>query len=101
MGLGSEAADKLLSWVHGNGASYATILRLQKYVAPVPDNQKSFHNHISTPEIWHAKATKINSIVANHYGLATSKDPSSLSQSSNAAGFKRPANLSQCDFYPT
>ena len=101
MGLGPEAAAKLLSWVRGDGASYATILRLQKYVAPIPDNQKSFRNRIATPEIWHAKATKINAIAANHYGPATSKDPSSLSRSSNAAGFKRPTNLSSCDFYPT
>ena len=101
MGLGSDAADKLLSWVRGDGASYATILRLQKYVAPIPDNQKSFRNRIATPEIWHARATKINSIATNHYGPATSKEPSSLSRSSNAAGFKRPANLSSCDFYPT
>ena len=101
MGLGSDTADKLLSWVHGDGASYATMLWLQKYVAPIPDNQKSFCNHIATPEIWHARATKINSIATNHYGPATSQDPSSLSQSSNAVGFKRPANLSSCDFYPT
>ena len=92
MGLGSEAVDKLLSWVHGDGASYAMILWLH--------NQKSFCNHITTPEIWHVRATKINSIVANHYGLATSKDPSLLSWSSNAVGFKRPANLGRCDFYP-
>lgn len=26
MGIGSEAADRLLSWVHGDGASYATAL---------------------------------------------------------------------------
>ncbi|KAF8969042.1 hypothetical protein BDZ97DRAFT_1902760 [Flammula alnicola] len=101
MGLGPEAATELLSWVHGDGASYATILRLQKYVCHIPDNHKSFRNRIATPEIWHAKATKINSIVANHYGPVTSKDPSSLSRSSNAAGFKRPTNLSSCDFYPT
>ncbi|KAF8952164.1 hypothetical protein BDZ97DRAFT_1909450 [Flammula alnicola] len=63
MGLGPEAATELLSWVHGDGASYATILRLQKYVCHIPDNHKSFRNRIATPEIWHAKATKINSIV--------------------------------------
>ena len=101
MGLGPEAATKLLSWVRGDGASYATILRLQKYVCPIPDNRESFRNRIATPEIWHAKATQINSIAENHYGPATSKDPSSLSRSSNAAGFKRPTNLSSCDFYPT
>ena len=101
MGLGSEAADQLLSWVRGDGASYATALRLQKYLCSIPDNHKSFRNRIATPEIWHAKATTINSIAANHYGPATSKDPSSLSKSSHAAGFKRPSNLSSCDYYPT
>ena len=101
MGLGSEAADRLLSWVRGDGASYATTLRLQKHLCSIPDNHLSFRNRIATPEIWHAKATMINSIAANHYGPGTSKDPSSLSRSSNAAGFKRPTNLSSCDYYPT
>jgi hypothetical protein len=101
MGLGSEESDQFLSWVRGDGASYATTLRLQKYLCSIPDNHKSFRNRIATPEIWHAKATMINSIAANHYGPATSKDPSSLSRSSNAAGFKRPSNLNSCDYYPT
>ncbi|KAF8159999.1 hypothetical protein B0H34DRAFT_797183 [Crassisporium funariophilum] len=101
MGVVPEAADKLLSWVRGDGASYATTLRLQKYLCAVPDNYESFRNCIAIPEIWHAKATMINSIAANHYGPATSKDPSSLSRSSTLAGFKRPSNLSSCDFYPT
>jgi len=101
MGLGSEAADCLLSWVCGDGASYATTLRLQKHLCSIPDNYLSFRNRIATPEIWHAKATMINSIAANHYGPGTSKDPSSLSRSSNAAGFKHPTNLSSCDYYPT
>jgi len=101
MGLGPEAAENLISWVRGDGASYATTLRLQKYLCAIPDNHQSFRNRIATPEIWHAKATAINSIAANHYGPATSKDPSSLSRSSSLAGFKRPSNLSSCDYYLT
>ena len=101
MGVGSEAADHLLSWVRGDGASYATTLRLQKYLCSILDNHKSFQNWIATPEIWHAKATMVNSITANHYGPATSQDPSSLSQSSGATGFKQPTNLNSCDYYPT
>ncbi|PPQ87647.1 hypothetical protein CVT25_011485 [Psilocybe cyanescens] len=101
MGIGPKEADKFLSWVRGDGASYATVRRLQKYVCSIPDNHQSFRNIIATPEIWHTKATMINSIAANHYGPAASKDPSSLSRSSNAAGFKRPSNLSSCDYYPT
>jgi hypothetical protein len=86
------------------GASYATTLRLQKHLCSIPDNHKSFRNRIATrptPEIWHGKAMMINSIAANHYGPATSQDPSSLSRSSGAAGFKRPTNLNSCDYYPT
>jgi hypothetical protein len=86
MGVGPEEADKLLSWVCRDGASHATTLRLQKHLCSIPDNHQSFQNRVSTPEIWHAKATMINSISANHYGPGTSKDPSSLSRSSNVAG---------------
>ena len=44
---------------------------------------------------------KTSSIAANHYGPATSEDPSSLFHSSSLAGFKRPSNLSSCDSYST
>ena len=101
MGINSKAADQLISWVHGNGASYVTALRLQKYLCSIPDNHKSFQNCISTPEIWHAKAMMVNSIATNHYGPATSQDPSSLSRSSGAAGFKRLTNFNSCDYCPT
>ncbi|PPQ73039.1 LOW QUALITY PROTEIN: hypothetical protein CVT26_014657 [Gymnopilus dilepis] len=101
MGVGAEAANQLLFWVRGDGASYSTALRLQRYLCSIPDNHNSFRNRITTPEIWHTKATMINSIATNHYGPATSKDPSSLSRCSGAVNFKRPANLSSCDYYPT
>ncbi|KAF8884726.1 hypothetical protein CPB84DRAFT_1816928 [Gymnopilus junonius] len=86
MGIDAEAPDKLLFW---------------QYLCSIPDNHDSFCNCIATPEIWHTKAMMLNSIVANHYGPATSKDPSSLSRCSGAVNFKCPANLSSCNFYPT
>ncbi|KAJ7183909.1 hypothetical protein C8R46DRAFT_1159212 [Mycena filopes] len=88
----------LLKWLRGDGASYAMILRLAKYCAPLGDK---FKNKVSTPEIWHTGATDLNSTAANHYGPATFSNPSSLSKCSNAAGFKRPSNLKSCDYYPT
>ncbi|KAJ7686003.1 hypothetical protein B0H17DRAFT_1204550 [Mycena rosella] len=98
MGIDPEHDSGLLSSVCGDGASYANLLRLSKYCAPMGDK---FRNKISTPEIWHTGATDLNSIAANHYGPATSSDPSSLSKASNAAGFKRPSNIKSCDYYPT
>ncbi|KAJ6596700.1 hypothetical protein B0H10DRAFT_1959968 [Mycena sp. CBHHK59/15] len=46
-------------------------------------------------------ATDLNSTAENHYGPATSSDPSSLSKCSNTAGFKRRSNVKSCDYYPT
>ncbi|KAJ7928678.1 hypothetical protein B0H13DRAFT_1860252 [Mycena leptocephala] len=43
----------------------------------------TFKNKIATPEIWHTGATDLNSTASNHYGPATSSDPSSLSKCSN------------------
>ncbi|KAJ7738954.1 hypothetical protein B0H16DRAFT_1694642 [Mycena metata] len=60
-----------------------------------------FRNKIPLLEIWHNGSTTQNSIAANHYGPATSSDPSSLSKCSSTAGFKRPANVKCCDYYPT
>jgi hypothetical protein len=79
----------------------ATIMRLKKALATTPSIYHSFRNIISTPENWHTKATDLNSCASNHYGPAASKDPSSLSRSSNAANMKRPTDLKKCDFYPT
>ncbi|KAJ7691362.1 hypothetical protein B0H17DRAFT_935216 [Mycena rosella] len=100
-GINPDKCDNILSWVRGDGASHATIMRLKKYLAVTPNIYKSFRNVISTPETWHTKATDLNACASNHYGPAASKDPSSLSRSSNAANMKRPTDLKKCDFYPT
>ncbi|KAF8139550.1 hypothetical protein K438DRAFT_1920852 [Mycena galopus ATCC 62051] len=97
IGVDIDQNPNLLSWIRGDGASYAQILRLSRYTAPVGN----FRNKITTPEIWHTGATDLNSIAENHYGPATSSDPSSLSKATSCAGLKRPSNLKSCDYYPT
>ncbi|KAJ7743227.1 hypothetical protein DFH07DRAFT_869910 [Mycena maculata] len=97
VGIDSTEPGTQLSWIRGDGASYAALLRLTKYCAPLG----KFKNKITTPEIWHTGATELNSTAANHYGPATSSDPSSLSKCSNIAGLKRPSNVKSCDYYPT
>ncbi|KAF8184385.1 hypothetical protein K438DRAFT_1544545, partial [Mycena galopus ATCC 62051] len=97
IGLDRADTSNILTWIRGDVASYAAILRLTKYCTPL----ESFQNKITTPEIWHTGATELNSTAANHYGPATSSDPSSLSKCSNIAGFKRPSNIKSCDYYPT
>ncbi|KAJ6478884.1 hypothetical protein C8R45DRAFT_1076622 [Mycena sanguinolenta] len=101
MGIEPDKCDNILSWVRGNGASHATVMRLKRILATTKNIYQSLRNVISTPETWHTKATDLNSCASNHYGLAASKDPSSLSRSSNAANMKRPTDLKKCDFYPT
>ncbi|KAJ7815211.1 hypothetical protein B0H13DRAFT_2242621 [Mycena leptocephala] len=101
MGINPKTTANLLSWVRGDGASHATLMGLKRILATLEDNYDSMRNVISTPETWHTKATDLNSCASNHYGPAASKDPSSLSRSSNAANMKRPADLKKCDFYPT
>jgi hypothetical protein len=102
MGLDAKAMENLLFMVRGDGASIAAIGRIKKYLSAHPDDYKSFRNRLPPgPEIWHTRATDLNSIAANHYGPRSTPDPSSLSRSANAANVKRPANLKKCDFYPT
>jgi hypothetical protein len=96
-GISIDNPGDLLSWLRGDGASYAGFLRLIKYCAPLG----KFKNKIATPEIWHEGYTELNSTAHNHYGPATSSNPSSLSRSSNIAGLKRPSNTKSCDYYPT
>jgi hypothetical protein len=95
-------SEDLIEWVGGDGASFATILRLQKYLAPTAfSNRETLRNKITTPELWHAKDTAIKTIAQNHFGPSASSDPSSLSKLYTVAGMKRPANLKHCDHYPT
>ncbi|KAK6987804.1 hypothetical protein R3P38DRAFT_2574293 [Favolaschia claudopus] len=101
MGVDPKKCDNILSWVRGDGASHATVTRLKRILATTPDIYSSFRNVITTPELWHTKATDLNSCASNHYGPAAAKDPSSLSRSSNATNMKRPTDLKKCDFYPT
>ncbi|KAJ7621676.1 hypothetical protein B0H17DRAFT_1151772 [Mycena rosella] len=101
MGVERDRWDNLLLWNRGDGASHATMMRLQRILATTPNIYHSLRNVVSTPEWWHTKATDLNSCASNHYGPAASKDPSSLSRSSNATNMKRPSNLKKCDFYPT
>ncbi|KAJ7767773.1 hypothetical protein B0H16DRAFT_1673616 [Mycena metata] len=97
IGIEREIDDGLLEILRGDGTSYAMLLRLSKFCAPLG----KFRNKIPLLEIWHNGSTTQNSIAANHYGPATSSDPSSLSKCSSTAGFKRPANVKCCDYYPT
>ncbi|KAJ7767792.1 hypothetical protein B0H16DRAFT_1787390, partial [Mycena metata] len=101
MGIDPTKWEDMLDWIRGDGASHATLMRLKRILITEPGIYESFRNVISTPETWHTKATDLNSCAANHYGPAASKDPSSLSRSSNAANMKRPTDLKKCDFYPT
>ncbi|KAJ7167969.1 hypothetical protein C8R46DRAFT_898893 [Mycena filopes] len=100
-GIEPEKHDNILDWDRGDGAGHATTMNLKKYLVTEINIYDSFRNVISTPETWHTKSTDLNSCAANHYGPTASKDPSSLSRSSNAANMKRPTDLKKCDFYPT
>ncbi|KAJ7883176.1 hypothetical protein B0H14DRAFT_3082456 [Mycena olivaceomarginata] len=101
MGIDPEKSKNILDWIRGDGASFATLKRLQKYESTTLDVYKSCRNVITTPETWHTKATELNACASNHYGPAVSKDPSALSRSSHATNMKRPTDLKKCDFYPT
>ncbi|KAG6906503.1 hypothetical protein DXG01_013606 [Tephrocybe rancida] len=101
MGLDERNLEGKMIMPSGDGASFAAILWLKKYLAQHPDDYKSCRNWVSLPELWHTKATNLNSIVENHYGPIASPDPSSLSKSATTANTKRPTNLKKCDFYPT
>ncbi|KAL0061595.1 hypothetical protein AAF712_011564 [Marasmius tenuissimus] len=101
-GLDAVDDEKVLQWVGGDGATFATFLRLQKYLAPTSlSNRDTLRNKIGTPEAWHAKHTALIAIAQNHFGPATSMDPSSLSKLYASINFKRPADPKKCDHYPT
>ncbi|KAJ7763497.1 hypothetical protein B0H14DRAFT_3510608 [Mycena olivaceomarginata] len=50
LGVEPEKSDNILSWVRGDGASHATIMRLKKYLVTSENIYHSFRNVISTPE---------------------------------------------------
>ena len=104
MGVPPESADSLLFWSRGDGASYAAMQQLQKYLVGRSTKLSSFsscQNLISTPEIWHIRATAQNTLATNHFGDPNSPDPSSISRGAKAAHMKIPSDTKHCDFYPT
>ncbi|KAF8057175.1 hypothetical protein FPV67DRAFT_1566211 [Lyophyllum atratum] len=101
MGLDEKALEGKIVMPGGDGASYAAILRIKKYMAAHQSDYKSFRGRVSVPELWHTRATNLNAMAENHYGPIASPDPSSLSKSAAAVNVKRPSNLKKCDFYPT
>jgi hypothetical protein len=102
MGICADTIHDSMLWVRGDGASIGTMARLKKYSATNTNHFKAFRTLLtSPPEIWHTRATALNTIASNHYGLIGSKDPSSLSKSGKVANVKRPPNLKKCNFYPT
>ncbi|KAJ7846488.1 hypothetical protein B0H14DRAFT_3086277 [Mycena olivaceomarginata] len=70
MGIDPEKSKNILDWIRGDGASFATLKRLQKYESTTLDVYKSCRNVITTPETWHTKATELNACASNHYGPA-------------------------------
>ncbi|RDB16838.1 hypothetical protein Hypma_002483 [Hypsizygus marmoreus] len=101
MGLDEKALEGKIVMPGGDGASFAAILRIKKYMAAHPGDYKAFRGRVSVPELWHTRATNLNSVAENHYGPIASMDPSALSKSAAAANTKRLSNLKKCDFYPT
>ncbi|KAJ8075658.1 hypothetical protein PM082_021288 [Marasmius tenuissimus] len=101
-GLTTGDDEEVLEWVGGDGATFATFQRLQKYLAPTSHNNRdTLRNKIATPEAWHAKHTALIACSENHFGPATCSDPSSMSKLYASINFKRPADLKKCDHYPT
>jgi hypothetical protein len=94
-------SDQKICLYRGDGATHGTICKLQRSHCTLPDDYDAHRHRLSTPEIWHTRATMLNSIATNHYGPPTSQDPSSLSRSSSLVNFKIPSDTTSCDFYPT
>jgi hypothetical protein len=74
IGVDIETNPHSLSWIRGDGASYAQVLRLSRYTAPIGN----FKNKITTSEIWHTSATDLNSIAENHYVIIILPSAASL-----------------------
>ncbi|THU96622.1 hypothetical protein K435DRAFT_664083 [Dendrothele bispora CBS 962.96] len=108
-GLQPDAFKDMLDWYSGDGGSFAAMLRVRKYGCitqtlreeDIQENYESMTGKIFTCELWHMRATCLNSLAANHYGHEASSDPSSLSRMAAATGMYRPRNFKASSFYPT
>jgi hypothetical protein len=89
MGITADSMNNSMLWVRGDGASIGTMARLKKNSATNTNHFKAFRNLVtSPPEIWHTRATALNTTASNHYGPIGSKDPSSLAKSGKIANVK-------------
>ncbi|THV03692.1 hypothetical protein K435DRAFT_558769, partial [Dendrothele bispora CBS 962.96] len=75
-GLQPDAFKDMLDWYSGDGGSFAAMLRVRKYGCiaqtlreeDIQENYESMTGKIFTCELWHMRATCLNSLAANHYG---------------------------------
>jgi hypothetical protein len=86
--------SQLLWWYCGDSATHGIILKLQHSHCTLPDDYASHRFRLSTPEVWHTRATVLNSIATNHFGPDSCLNPSSLSRLCSILSFKIPSETS-------
>ena len=85
--------------VGGDGLTYEKMLQLKEYLQFHENEQESFEILQPMLEWWHTEWTNLSRIFESHWGPPLSHDPSTLGNSAEKIGRKKPADLKKVDYY--
>ena len=85
--------------VGGDGLTYEKMLQLKEYLQFHENEQESFEILQPMLEWWHTEWTNLSRIFESHWGTPFSHDPSTLGNSAEKIGRKKPADLKKVDYY--
>jgi len=85
--------------VGGDGLTYEKMLQLKEYLQFHENEQESFEVLQPMLEWWHTEWTNLSRIFESHWGPSFSHDPSTLGNSAEKNGRKKPVDLKKVDYY--
>jgi len=98
-GQTSDNFKKRLIPVGGDGLTYEKMVQLKEYLQFHENEHESLETLQPMLEWWHTEWTNLSRIYEAHWGSPLSKDPSTLGNSADKIGRKKPPNLKKVDFY--
>jgi hypothetical protein len=85
--------------VGGDGLTFEKMIQLKEYLQFDNHPFESFETMEPMLEWWHTEWTNLSRLFESHWGSPLSRDPSTLGNSAEKIGRKKPATLKKVDYY--
>ncbi|KAF8185692.1 hypothetical protein BJ912DRAFT_1060520 [Pholiota molesta] len=98
-GQTADAFKPRLFPVGGDGLTFEKMVQLKEYLQFEENAFELFETMEPILEWWHTEWTNLSRLFESHWGSSLSRDPSSLGNSAEKIGRKKPSNLKKVDYY--